>query len=122
MTAMQKQSLSYLLPALLAAVTMVSPPTSAASGCPERFHAIPLTTDAKFCQQFDDKLPASLSFFSAGTPELTLDYYLSQMTAAQHSNSKGRQVLQSQQGHWVIVISQDGEGSQVDILVKANNP
>lgn len=118
MSAMQKQ-LSTIFPLISGCILMLlTTGTMAQSQCPQRFHTIPLTENAKFCQQFDDRLPASLSFYSAVTPQAALGFYLEQLDSAQQSESKGRQVLQSSEGDWVVVISADGDGSQIDILVK----
>lgn len=120
MSAQQKQLSTIFIRVLVTAPLLMTNITMAQPACPERFHTIPVMQDAKFCQQFDDKLPASLSFYSDATPQTALVYYLEEMSGAQQSSSKGRQLLQSPQGTWVIVISADGEGSQVDILVKAD--
>ncbi|GGD50515.1 hypothetical protein [Lacimicrobium alkaliphilum] len=118
MKAMQKQLSTIILSGLAAALMLLSPSAMAQSECPEHFRTIPLTGDARFCQQFDDKLPATLSFHSVVTPDAALNFYLEQFSNVQQTASKGRQVLQAPGGDWVLVISADGEGSQIDILVK----
>ncbi|MBT1062015.1 hypothetical protein KJY73_00460 [Bowmanella sp. Y26] len=90
----------------------------AATDCPEQFHQLPLVEKAGSCHIFDDKLPATLSYFSALTPAQTLAFYQDQLSDALQSQSKDRQVLEDKQGRWVVVISADGKGSQIDMLVK----
>jgi hypothetical protein len=121
MKAIQKQLSTLILSGLSAALMLLSPVAMAQSVCPEHFHTIPLTQDARFCQQFDDKLPATLSFHSVVTPDAALSFYLEQLSNAEQTTSKGRQVLQAPAGEWVLVISADGEGSQIDILVKTGD-
>lgn len=118
MSAMQKQI--SLFPVLVFGVVLLSLSRGviAQSVCPAQFHTIPLIEDAKFCQQFDDKLPASLSFHSLVKPDAALTYYLELFGNAEQTTSKGRKILQAPGDDWVLVISADGDGSQIDILVK----
>ncbi|WP_188693844.1 hypothetical protein [Bowmanella pacifica] len=96
----------------------ISSPVLAATDCPEQFHQLPLAENASYCHLFDDTLPATLSYFSALTPAQTLAFYQNRLSDASTSQSKDRQVLEDKQGRWVVVISADGQGSQVDMLVK----
>ncbi|WP_239024124.1 hypothetical protein [Paraglaciecola marina] len=89
--------------------------------CPADFHTLPLYPNAKFCQLFDTKLPASLSYFAVSGQQATKDFYLQELGEAEDEKMlKGRIVLQYEHGEKVVIISKDGTGSQVDILVKSS--
>lgn len=92
--------------------------TLATTDCPAQFHNLPLADNARYCQQFNDKMPATLSYFAPQSPQQVLAFYRAQFSDAQFSQSKDQQILEDPARHWVLVISNDGQGSQVDILVK----
>ncbi|MFT2091819.1 hypothetical protein [Paraglaciecola sp. 2405UD69-4] len=90
--------------------------------CPTDFYTLPLYPNPKFCQQFATTLPASLSYFAASAPKATRDFYLTELGEAEDEKIlKGRIVLQYADGQKVVVISKDGAGSQIDILVKSTS-
>ncbi|MEP0355422.1 MAG: hypothetical protein ABJH06_08350 [Paraglaciecola sp.] len=90
--------------------------------CPTDFFALPLYPNAKFCQLFDTKLPATLSYFAVDDQQTTKDFYLQELGEAEDEEMlKGRIVLQYEKGEKVVIISKDGAGSQVDILVKSTS-
>lgn len=87
--------------------------------CPENFYALPLYPKAKFCQLFAEKIPASMSYFALSDQQTTKQFYIEKLGQAENEQMlKGRIVLQYNQGQRVLVISKDGQGSQIDILVK----
>lgn len=88
-----------------------------ASVCPPHFHQLPVMEDASYCQLFDDKLPASLSYHARQSPQQTLAFY-QQLPDISVQTENNRQVIRHDAGKWLVVISADGEGSQVDMLVK----
>lgn len=90
--------------------------------CPEDFYSLPLYPNAKYCQLFAEELPASLSYFALSDQQTAKTFYLEKLGQAEaESMLKGRIVLQYAKGQKVVIISKDGQGSQVDILVKSTS-
>jgi hypothetical protein len=88
--------------------------------CPQDFHTLPLYPNAKFCQLFNEDLPASMSYFANSDQQSVKNFYINQLDQAEDEEMlKGRIVLQYSDGQKVIVISKDGQGSQIDILIKS---
>lgn len=88
--------------------------------CPEGFYGLPLYPNAKFCQLFAEKIPASMSYFAISNQQAAKDFYIDKLGQAEDEQMlKGRIVLQYNQGQKVLIISKDGQGSQIDILVKS---
>jgi hypothetical protein len=90
--------------------------------CPEHFHEIKIPSNGKFCQVFAAKLPASMIFFVPQPPVEIVEFY------KQHSNTfsttrqvKDRFLMQSSDKNTTLIISNDGQGTQVDILVKTES-
>jgi hypothetical protein len=93
---------------------------SSVQSCPQDFHTLPLYPNAKFCQLFNEELPASMSYFASSDQQSAKDFYIRQLGHAEDEKMlKGRIVLQYSNGQKVVVISKDGQGSQVDILIKS---
>jgi hypothetical protein len=88
--------------------------------CPKEFYTLPLYPNAKFCQLFAEELPASMSYFANSDQQTTKAFYLEKLGQTDDEKVlKGRIVLQYSNGQKVIVISKDGQGSQIDILIKS---
>lgn len=88
--------------------------------CPDDFYGLPLFPNAKFCQLFAEKIPASMSYFAISNQQTAKAFYIEKLGQAESEHMlKGRIVLQYDQGQKVLIISQDGQGSQIDILVKS---
>jgi hypothetical protein len=88
--------------------------------CPENFYTLPLYPNAKFCQLFAEELPASMSYFASSNQQTTKAFYVEQLGQAEDEKMlHGRIVLQYFNGQKVVVISKDGQGSQIDILIKS---
>ena len=97
-----------------------SEPETRSTTCPDDFFTLPLYPNAKFCQLFADELPASMSYFAVSDQQTTKAFYLEQLGQAEDEKIlKGRIVLQYANGQKVVVISKDGQGSQIDILIKS---
>ncbi|GAC20519.1 hypothetical protein [Paraglaciecola arctica] len=95
-------------------------PETLSPTCPTDFYTLPLYPNAKFCQLFAQGLPASMSYFTISDPQSAKEFYINQLGQAEDQKMlKGRIVLQYSNGQKVIVISKDGQGSQIDILVKS---
>jgi hypothetical protein len=92
---------------------------STSMSCPTQFHELPLAPSAGFCQVFDQELPASMSYFANLNQAAVKDFYLEALgTPNQDVMEKGRNLLNYQDRQLTIVISPDGIGSQIDILLK----
>lgn len=88
--------------------------------CPADFYTLPLYPNAKFCQLFEQGLPASMSYFAISDQQSAKNFYINQLGQAEDEKMlNGRIVLQYSNGQKVVVISKDGQGSQIDILIKS---
>ena len=88
--------------------------------CPEEFYTLPVYPDAKFCQLFAEELPASMSYFAVSDQQTAKTFYVEKLGQAEDEKIlHGRIVLQYSNGQKVVVISKDGQGSQIDILIKS---
>ena len=114
------------------AATLSSAPSSSAiadnasstqmntQSCPNDFFEVKLPQDGKLCQVFAADLPASMILFVPQTPEQVIQFY--QQDADSFSTSrqvKDRFMLQSDDKNKTVIISADGQGTQIDILVKS---
>jgi hypothetical protein len=98
----------------------VSIPVTHSLTCPADFYTLPLYPNAKFCQLFAQGLPASMSYFAISDQQSAKDFYINQLGQAEDEKMlNGRIVLQYSNGQKVVVISKDGQGSQIDILIKS---
>ncbi|WP_395340598.1 hypothetical protein PN836_017235 [Ningiella sp. W23] len=88
--------------------------------CPERFFNVEIPQGGKLCQVFDTELPASMIFFVPSSPQSVIEFYQKNKQYPQQSEIKNRFILKSDDNNITIIISEDGSGSQVDVLVKAN--
>jgi len=93
---------------------------SRSPSCPADFFSLPLYPNAKFCQLFAQEPPASMSYFAISDQQSAKEFYINQLgQAEQEKMLNGRIVLQYSNGQKVLVISKDGKGSQIDILIKS---
>lgn len=91
------------------------------SACPGEFFAVKIHEDAKQCQPFDTELPASMVYFIGDTPDAIVAYYLALMPdLSLKGDHNGRVLLVNQAQNIRVVVSPDGEGAQVDVLVMAS--
>ena len=98
----------------------ITKPESHSPICPADFYTLPLYPNAKFCQLFAPGLPASMSYFAISDQQSAKDFYINQLGQAEEEKMlNGRIVLQYSNGQKVVVISKDGQGSQIDILIKS---
>jgi hypothetical protein len=96
--------------------------TQHSQSCPEEFYSLPVIPEPQFCQQFSANLPASLSYHAKSDQAAAKQFYLDKMGKAESQDKlKGRIVLQYNNGQKVVIISPDGQGSQIDILVKSSS-
>lgn len=87
--------------------------------CPDAFYQVKLPDNGKLCQVFATDLPASMIFYVPLTPSEVVDYYKQDNTVFDSSKRvKDRYLLQSSDKNTTLIISSDGKGTQVDVLVK----
>lgn len=90
----------------------------ALSDCPSAFYSVPLTEQAKQCQLFEDDFPASMIYHDKRAPESLIAYYQATQPEFEiHSAFNERTLLIDESQNLRVVISPDGQGSQIDILV-----
>lgn len=89
------------------------------STCPSVFYSINLHNDAKLCQIFDSSKPASLIYHVNETPNNVVDFFLVNHQLTKHSHIHNRVLLMNADKTHRVIVSPDGEGSQVDILIIA---
>jgi hypothetical protein len=72
------------------------------------------------CQIFAADFPASMILFIPQTPEEVIQYYLASSDSfVEPKKIKKRTMLKSTDNNTTLIISKDGDGTQVDILVKS---
>ncbi|MBF7074930.1 hypothetical protein ISG33_16125 [Glaciecola sp. MH2013] len=90
-----------------------------AEGCPESFNNIDIPVNGKLCQIFAADFPASMILHIPQTPEEVVNYYLASSDKfVEPKTIKSRTMLKSVDNNTTLIISKDGNGTQVDILVK----
>jgi hypothetical protein len=68
---------------------------------------------------FDDSFPATLTYHAKTDLQSAANFYLSELgQTSKDSWVKGRRVLHFVNNNPIVIISSDGAGSQVDILMK----
>lgn len=88
--------------------------------CPQEFFTLPLFPEAKLCQVFGEQLPASMTYHAATDQQTTQKFYTEQLGEADHVKSlKGRIQMEYDNANKIIMISKDGTGTQIDVLVKS---
>jgi len=90
------------------------------AGCPEKFNQVSIPVNGKLCQIFAADFPASMILFIPQTPEEVVQYYLTSSDSfIEPKKIKNRTMLKSADNNTTLIISKDGGGTQVDILVKS---
>ncbi|GAC15066.1 hypothetical protein [Aliiglaciecola lipolytica] len=88
--------------------------------CPTEFYALPLFPKAKMCQIFAPELPASLTYHASTDQQSTQQFYTEKLGQAEQVKAlKGRILMEYDGANKIIIISKDGAGTQVDVLVKS---
>jgi hypothetical protein len=88
-------------------------------GCPVNFNKVSIPLNGKLCQIFAADFPASMILFVPQTPEEVVQYYLASGSFIEPKKIKKRTILKSTDNNTTLIISKDGSGTQVDILVKS---
>lgn len=93
---------------------------SVSEQCPTEFYQLPLFPGAKLCQVFADGMPASMIYHASADQQTTQMFYQQKLGEADKVTLlKGRILMEYADSKHIIVISKDGNGSQVDVLVKS---
>jgi hypothetical protein len=88
--------------------------------CPANFNKVSIPVNGKLCQIFAADFPASMILFIPQTPEEVIQYYLASSDSfVEPKKIKKRTMLKSTDNNTTLIISKDGDGTQVDILVKS---
>lgn len=88
--------------------------------CPTDFHSISIPDDARQCQLFDTELPATMVYFTTQDKASVMAYYQAAIDGLQERSTFNERTLLSAMGESIrIVVSPDGNGTQVDILVNS---
>ncbi|MBT1452496.1 hypothetical protein KJ365_16560, partial [Glaciecola sp. XM2] len=89
--------------------------------CPERFNDVEIPKTGKLCQIFAADFPATMVFHVTQPPQEVVQFYQNTQAYGASTAVKKRFMLQSDDKNTTIIISADGEGSQVDVLVKSSS-
>lgn len=107
--------------ALLISVFSLVSFTAASEQCPVSLQGVAVHEQAKLCHQFsptEHSKSQSLSYFVPLTPTEMLAYYQQQHNQLTlHSTFNQRAVLTMQDDAIRVIVSEDANGSQIDILV-----
>ncbi|GAB2687274.1 hypothetical protein GCM10027170_18180 [Aliiglaciecola aliphaticivorans] len=88
--------------------------------CPEEFYSLPLFPNPKLCQVFAPELPASLTYHAVTDQQSAMGFYTEKLGQAdQVKTLKGRIMMQYDDAKKIIILSKDGAGTQIDVLVKS---
>lgn len=104
-----------------------APSIDTVSTCPTVFHSIAVPVSAKQCQLFDTAVddsvfPASMVYFMADNKENVINFYQQAIPGLTvHSTFNQRTLLVAKNNAIRVVVSPDGNGTQVDILVTAKS-
>ncbi|NMH59302.1 hypothetical protein [Alteromonas ponticola] len=86
--------------------------------CPGSFFTVDLPTDAKQCQLFDTDTPASMVFFSPANKDTMIQHFQSTIPSLKvMSTFNDYTLLMGEEDTIRIIVSTDGKGSQVDVLI-----
>jgi hypothetical protein len=117
----------YLLSALglsMMTLSMSAQATSAPesqpkiTSCPKSFYAVKIHEEARQCQRFDANMPASMVYFVNDSTDALVAFYLALMPNLHLKGEHNARILLSNDaGDVRVVVSPDGEGAQIDILV-----
>ena len=91
-----------------------------AQNCPQDFYDVKLPENGKLCQIFAADLPASMILFVPQSPKEVLEFFKkngSQFTTTKEV--KDRFLMQSSDKNTTLIVSADGSGTQVDLLIKS---
>lgn len=110
------RSLSFLFCGLLSSsVVLADKPDT--STCPNEFHSLAIHSEAKLCQIFDSTTPSSMVYHVKEIPSDAIAFFLENQTLSLSSSENKRTLIMNSTKTHRIIISPDGNGSQVDILI-----
>lgn len=113
-------SIAAVLVATNSIAKEIDKPVSVEQPCPTEFFQLPLFPGAKLCQIFADGMPASIIYHASADQQTTQKFYQQKLGEADKITLlKGRILMEYADSNRIIVISKDGNGSQVDVLIKS---
>lgn len=86
--------------------------------CPSNFFQVPIPESGKLCQIFATDMPASMVFFVPQTIQSVVDFYANKAQFDAAEQSLERFLINSKDKNVTVIVSADGTGTQVDVLVK----
>jgi hypothetical protein len=98
--------------------SMAMAPSMQAQSCPVTFNQVPIPESGKLCQIFAADFPASMVLHVPQVPNAIVQFYQDTQLFGEAQLIKERFMMQSEDKNTTVIVSADGEGSQVDILVK----
>ena len=114
-------SIAWVLISTNAIAKGIDKPIFVDNQCPTNFYQLPLFPGAKLCQVFADGVPASMIYHASADQQTTQLFYQQNLGEADNVILlKGRILMEYADSTKIIVISKDGNGSQVDVLVKSS--
>lgn len=91
------------------------------TSCPASFYAVKIHEEARQCQRFDAQMPASMVYFVNDSTDALVAFYLALMPNLHlKGEHNARILLTNDAGDVRVVVSPDGNGAQIDILVVAD--
>lgn len=86
--------------------------------CPTDFFQVDIPEGGKLCQIFATDLPASMVFFVPQPVQSVVNFYQNNAQFKPAQESLQRFIIRSNDNNITVIVSEDGSGTQVDILVK----
>ncbi|MBO1256354.1 hypothetical protein J3L16_11740 [Alteromonas sp. 5E99-2] len=87
------------------------------STCPNKFHSLTVHEEAKLCQIFDSTPPFSMVYHVKEMPDDVIAFFLRNKNLSMASRENNRTLIMNDSKTHRVVVSPDGNGSQIDILV-----
>lgn len=100
------------------AESMPIAPSMQTQSCPVNFYQVPIPESGKLCQIFATDFPASMVLHVPNEANAVVQFYQDTQLFGEAQLIKQRFMMQSEDKNTIVIVSADGDGSQVDILVK----
>lgn len=85
--------------------------------CPRAFFEVPIPEGGKLCQIFATDLPASMVLFVPQPLPDVIEFYQDEQQFQVAQKSEHRFIIKSNDSNATIILSADGAGTQLDVLV-----
>lgn len=110
------RSLGFLIFGLLSGST-VHAEGPEVSTCPNEFHSLAVHDEAKLCQIFDSTNPSSMVYHVKEAPDDAIAFFLQNQNLSMASSENNRTLIMNDSKTHRVIVSPDGNGSQIDILI-----